>query len=107
MASPSASLTEIRLDKARVWAGVVLTVLVVTTGELLTLGPMVKGAQLALSAALQALPSKTRICRSSLTVPVTKLVCAAWAAVRSSVMRAGCVTPLTVKWPLLGRLEER
>src|SRR5258706_185194 len=104
MASPSASLTEIRLDKARVWAGVVLTVLVVTTGELLTLGPMVKGAQLALSAALQALPSKTRICSSSLTEPVTKLVCAGCAAVKSITIREDWTWPLTGKWPLLGSL---
>ena len=36
---------------------------------------MVKGAQAALSPALQAMPSKARICSVSPTLPVTKLVC--------------------------------
>src|SRR5438034_684163 len=63
---------------------------------------MWKAAQDALSAALQLMPSKARICRLSPTVPVMKDVWANWAAVMSITVLADLAWPLTTKWPLLG-----
>src|SRR5438067_10534137 len=74
MASPSASLTENRLDSASVWFAVVFTSAVVNTGAASDGTVMVKGDQAALSAALHSRPSKARTCRLSPTAPVTKMV---------------------------------
>ena len=73
---------------------------VVTTGARLAGTETVKGDQAALSAALQVVPSKARIWRLSLILPVTKLVWASCAAVISIAVPAACAMPFTTKWPL-------
>jgi hypothetical protein len=97
MTSLSASVTENRLDKGKVWFAVRLKSVVVTTGARSGGTVMVKGAQDVSSAALQAIPSKARICRLSPTLPVTNEVVAMSAALMVITVPAACATPLTTK----------
>src|SRR5262245_16841049 len=81
---------------------------VLTTGRALVGTAMVKGDQTALSAALQANPSKARIWRLSLILLVTKDVWATWAAVISTTVPAALVSPATTQLPLsASRLESQ
>src|SRR5665213_1755748 len=80
MGSLSASLTENRLDSDMLSLCGSVTFAVVTTGGLSGGTVIVKGAQAALSAALQNVPSKARICSAALIVPVMKDVWANCAA---------------------------
>src|SRR5436853_74868 len=75
MASPSASVTENRLDKAVVTPRAMLLLEVTTAGALFGNGETVKGDQM-----LQLLPSEAWISSVSPTKPVTKDVCASCAA---------------------------
>src|SRR3569833_2668887 len=102
--NPLGVVTPNRLDNVFFCLVVCVSSEAVTTGGGAVMDT-VKGDQVALPGALQAVPSKARICRLLLTVPDTKLVCANCAAVMSITVRAGLATPFTTKWPLLGSLE--
>src|SRR5438046_1138352 len=96
MVSPSASLTENRLDRVTVLPWVKLLSAVVTTGAVLGGTVTLKGDQRTAGVWLQSAPSKARICtKLSLTEdPATKEVWATWAAVMSITARSGWATPL-------------
>src|SRR3569833_457157 len=83
MLSLSASLTLNRVESATVVPKPRVRLEVVTTGGVLGGGETVKGDQKALSSALQAWPSKARICRLVGTVPMTKANWESWPAVNS------------------------
>src|SRR6184192_1894283 len=99
MVSPSASLTENRLDRAKTWPWVATLSDVVTTGAVLGGTVMLNGDQRTAGVWLQSAPSKARICtKLSLTeVPAMKEVWATWAAVMSMTARSGWATPLMTK----------
>src|SRR3569833_1948653 len=65
-------------------------------------GETVTEAQVALAGALQAVPSKARICRLSLMCPTTNAVWDNCAAVISTTVPAACGVPPMVKLPLVG-----
>src|SRR5690349_7911022 len=97
MASPSASLTENRLDSAIVWLATMVLLAVVTTGGVLGVVVTVKGDQGMVKTWLQSTPSKARICRLSPTVPATKEVWLTFPLHGALPICSGWATPLTTK----------
>ena len=91
---PPGSLTENRLEAAVSGSDASVRFAVVTTGGGGRLMLMLKGAQAAVSAALQPVPSKARTWMALAAVPVTNVIWESCEADIVSTVPSGCCTPL-------------